>query len=299
MPLLDGLRAVHEAGFLHRDIKPSNIFIRDNNSPLLIDFGAARLATGGATQAMTSILTPGYAPLEQYSPDGNQGPWTDIYSLAAVMYRAVVGDNPPDAVTRLKDDNVMQSLLTRSDHFSTTFLQAIGHGMEVDEKHRPQSVPAWQAMFGGEMPVSPPPQTSVADPVSAAGVAIEDAPTRPAPRTTILHEGLGATRPTLMQLIPYAVGALALFLVIGGEQLYEKSSGKAGAKSSAGDKSPGTGKPPKLTPREFYVLDRDRSGFLTPDEVKGDSVLEPNFKKIDTNHDGRISLEEFTNFPPD
>jgi len=125
MPLLEGLQAVHEAGFLHRDIKPSNIFIRDTGAPLLIDFGAARLAVGGATRTMTSILTPGFAPLEQYSKDGNQGPWTDIYSLAAVMYRAVVGDNPPDVVTRMKDDVVMQSLIAARDRFSPGFLHAI------------------------------------------------------------------------------------------------------------------------------------------------------------------------------
>ena len=58
-----------------------------------------------------------------------------------------------------------------------------------------------------------------------------------------------------------------------------------------------TGSGGKLTPREFYLLDRDRSGFLTPDEVKGDQLIEQNFKRIDKNHDGKISLEEFTSFP--
>ncbi len=78
----------------------------------------------------------------------------------------------------------------------------------------------------------------------------------------------------------FAVGALALYLVFHGQQ-----------------PAPGKDKPPKLTVREFYVLDRDRSGYLTRDEVKGDAVLEQNYDKIDANHDGRISLEEFTNFP--
>ena len=153
--LFRSLHAVHEAGFLHRDIKPSNLFIRDTGQPVLLDFGSARVATGATTPTMTSILTPGYAPLEQYSKDGNQGPWTDIYSLAAVLYRAVTGDNPPDVVTRLKDDPVMDRLLATRERFSNVFLHGINRGLEVDEKKRPQSVNEWRAMFTGEAFVAP------------------------------------------------------------------------------------------------------------------------------------------------
>src|SRR5438034_814671 len=75
--LLSGLGAVHAQNFLHRDIKPSNVIIRRDGVPILIDFGAARLAIGGRTQTLTSILTPQYAPIEQYAMDGKQGPWSD------------------------------------------------------------------------------------------------------------------------------------------------------------------------------------------------------------------------------
>jgi len=78
--------------------------------------------------------------------------------------------------------------------------------------------------------------------------------------------------------------------VVGGERLFERYS------SDTRERAPAAGEKPKLTPREFYVLDRDRSGYLTPDEVAGDAMLEHNFNKIDKNQDGRISLEEFTNF---
>jgi hypothetical protein len=95
-------------------------------------------------------------------------------------------------------------------------------------------------------------------------------------------------------LTEFAAGAVALFLVIGGAELFDRFSSdgkkaeiKAGAKTGA--ESAG-----KLTPREFYLLDRDRSGYLTPDEVKGDAVIEQNFRKLDRNRDGRLSLEEFT-----
>ena len=76
-PILDGLQAVHKAGFLHRDIKPSNVFMREDGTPVLLDFGSARLAAGGASKSLTAIISPGYAPLEQYAADGNQGPWSD------------------------------------------------------------------------------------------------------------------------------------------------------------------------------------------------------------------------------
>ena len=110
MPILDGLQAVHNAGFLHRDIKPSNVFIRKDGTPVLLDFGSSRFAAGTVPKNLTAIVSPGYAPLEQYSGDGNQGPWSDIYGLACVLFRAVTGEHPPDAVRRLKSDTVRSSL---------------------------------------------------------------------------------------------------------------------------------------------------------------------------------------------
>ena len=295
MPLLDGLRAVHMAGFLHRDIKPSNIFIRDTGVPVLLDFGAARLASSASTHTITSILTPGYAPLEQYSKEGNQGPWTDVYSLAAVFYRAVVGDNPPDVVTRLKDDTVFAALIAARTRFSTGFLHAINRGLEVDEKKRPQSVPEWKAMFTGEAFVAPPLSPLAYAVSSTKGEPVEDLATVRADPSLMLGGPLKLTPAWMTQLTWMAAGALVLFLAIGGQQLYDRLSGNEAARALNAGKA--TDKPVKLTPREFYVLDRDRSGYLTPDEVKGDAVLEQNFKKIDKNNDGRVSLEEFTSFP--
>ncbi len=286
LPLLDGLHAVHEAGFLHRDIKPSNLFIRDNGQPVLLDFGSARVATGATTRTMTSILTPGYAPLEQYSKDGNQGPWTDIYSLAAVLYRAVTGDNPPDVVTRLKDDTVMDRLSATRDRFGMVFLHGVNRGLDVDEKKRPQSVAEWRALFTGEGFVAP----AAARPSDAGDE-----------QKTQRIEGL-TQAPTVVpvwrrwsmgQLTTFGAGALALFLLIGGAELFERFKGR-GAASGAAGAGKAAENPARLTPREFYLLDRDRSGFLTPDEVKGDAVIEQDFRELDRKRDGRLSLEEFT-----
>jgi len=110
MPILDGLEAIHQAGFLHRDIKPSNVFLRENGAPLLIDFGSARMSTGHISKNLRSIVSPGYAPLEQYMREGHQGPWSDIYALSGVLYRAVTGGHPPDAVKRMKNDQVPAAL---------------------------------------------------------------------------------------------------------------------------------------------------------------------------------------------
>lgn len=101
LPLLEGLQQLHIAGLIHRDIKPSNIYIRSNGSPLLLDFGAARApASSSASRPLTAVLSPGYAPPEQYSIDGIQGPHTDVYAVGAVLYRMLTGLEPVDAATR-------------------------------------------------------------------------------------------------------------------------------------------------------------------------------------------------------
>ena len=150
MPLLDGLEAIHATGFLHRDIKPSNIFVRESGSPVLIDFGAARHAIGGATKSLTAVLTPGYAPLEQYSNDGHQGPWSDIYAMAGVLYRALVNDSPPDAVSRMKGDTLHDKLAQARGRVSEPFVRAIEWALALDEKKRPQSVLDWKRALLGQ-----------------------------------------------------------------------------------------------------------------------------------------------------
>jgi len=152
-PLLEGLAAVHATGFLHRDIKPDNIFVRADGRPVLIDFGAARQALGGETKSLTSILTPGYAPLEQYSGEGKQGPWTDLYAMGGVLYRAVVDRNPPDAVTRIRGDSLPAGLASVRGKYSEPFLRAIEWALTLDEKRRPQSVQEWKKGLLSEKPL--------------------------------------------------------------------------------------------------------------------------------------------------
>ncbi len=150
--LLSGLRAVHAQGFLHRDIKPSNIIVRHDGVPILIDFGAARQAMGGRTRTLTSILTPQYAPIEQYALDGKQGPWTDIYSAAAVLHHAVAGSPPPEAVSRVGADPYRPLSVTQADRFDQALLTAIDSGLAFAPEQRPQTVGEWSTQFGTALP---------------------------------------------------------------------------------------------------------------------------------------------------
>src|SRR5476649_2152030 len=127
--LLSGLAAVHAQGFLHRDIKPSNIMIRRDGVPILIDFGAARQAMGGRTQTLTSVLTPQYAPIEQYALDGKQGPWSDIYSAAAVLHHAIAGVPPPEAASRVGHDPYRPLAVVEASRFDPAFLSAVDRGL--------------------------------------------------------------------------------------------------------------------------------------------------------------------------
>ncbi|HTR85098.1 MAG TPA: protein kinase [Reyranella sp.] len=151
--LLSGLGAVHAQGFLHRDIKPSNIIIRRDGVPILIDFGAARQAMGGRTRTLTGILTPQYAPIEQYALDGKQGPWSDIYSAAAVLHHAVTGEPPPEAASRVGRDPY-KPLVGRApaQYEDVPFLAAIDKGLAFAASDRPQSIAEWRRLFDISLP---------------------------------------------------------------------------------------------------------------------------------------------------
>ncbi len=149
--IVSGLQLVHQEGILHRDIKPDNIMFRANGSAVLIDFGAARQAIGDKSRKVTTIITPGYAPLEQYSSKGEIGPWSDIYSLAAVAYLCITGHKPPDIMNRLHDDTI-EKLSDRLN--SSAFLRAIDCGLNLQVSDRPKDLSQWSSLWDDSQPSS-------------------------------------------------------------------------------------------------------------------------------------------------
>lgn len=168
-PLLDGLEAVHEQGFLHRDIKPANIFIRQDGSPVLIDFGAARFALGQQSKTLTSIVSAGYAPYEQYDSVGKQGAWTDVYAIGGVLYRCVTGTRPAEAPSRVAavfagDTDPMPTAASAAKvECSNALLAAIDTALAIREANRPQTVNELRSLIGVAS------QTVVARPATEVG----------------------------------------------------------------------------------------------------------------------------------
>ncbi|MDE6851572.1 MAG: serine/threonine protein kinase, partial [Lachnospiraceae bacterium] len=133
------LQQIHQSMLLHRDIGPDNLILMNNQTVYLIDFGATRMYGLNSPHSMSVLVKEGFAPIEQYSRSGKQGPWTDIYALAATYYFLTTGVKPPSAPDRITGMK-MVSLQERNPNVSKEVSKAIAHAMEEDWKHRPQTV---------------------------------------------------------------------------------------------------------------------------------------------------------------
>lgn len=148
IPLLSGLEEIHRANLLHRDIKPNNIYLRKDGVPVLLDFGSARYEVTQKSRSVTTIVTPGYAPLEQYDNEiKEQGAWTDVYALGAVMYRVVSGEVPPAATRRVMKDPMIPAVEIGKGKYSEKLLKAVDWALQISREDRPRNVGEWRKTF--------------------------------------------------------------------------------------------------------------------------------------------------------
>lgn len=150
--LSNGLREVHTHKLLHLDIKPANIYIRLDGSPVLLDFGSARLALGETLAKNSSSYTPGFASPEQYYDRTLLGPWSDIYSIGATMYSCIARTSPLAANQRTKNDLLIPAVKLGKDHYSQSLLEIIDNCLSLNCLERPQSVFSLQKSLLASLP---------------------------------------------------------------------------------------------------------------------------------------------------
>jgi len=148
-PLFGAINTIHREGYLHRDISLDNIQIQENGVPVLLDFGSARKAIGNLSDETETMLKPGFAPIEQYSDDNEseQGTWTDIYALGAVLHTLIVGSPPPVSVVRSIEDNYKPLMQQKPEGYSLPLLHAIDRALALQPEDRPQTVDEFAALM--------------------------------------------------------------------------------------------------------------------------------------------------------
>ncbi|MEZ3498727.1 serine/threonine protein kinase [Pantoea sp. KPR_PJ] len=153
-PLFGAINTIHQAGYLHRDISLDNIQIQENQLPVLLDFGSARKEIGNLSDETEIMLKPGFAPIEQYSEEGEneQGPWTDIYALGAVLHSLITANPPPVSVVRCIEDNYQPLVERKPEGYSLPLLHAVDCALAMKPADRPQSIDAFAALI--DLPVS-------------------------------------------------------------------------------------------------------------------------------------------------
>jgi parallel beta-helix repeat protein len=144
LSLLAALEQVHRWGLIHRDVKPANILLRADGTPVLVDFSAAGPAEFSPDPSQRSLLTSGFAAPEQYLKNGREGPWTDLYGMAATAYWIIAGHPPPDALARSGVDALVAAADVAGGRYAESLLQGIDRALSLDPQKRPASAEEWR-----------------------------------------------------------------------------------------------------------------------------------------------------------
>ncbi|MFK3659761.1 serine/threonine protein kinase [Scandinavium sp. NPDC088450] len=182
LPMLCGaLAALHDKGFIHCRLSLNSIQIQDNGLPLLLEFGALRQGPADNGESNKTLLHPGFTPLEQYSDDVDNppGPWTDIYSLGAILYTLISGSRPPASVTRSIQDNCVPLAESHAGSWSPELLQAIDRALALRPEDRPQTLAEFAALAGISLNDPGNPQPAIQ--TGSMLVPVETKPEEPAP----------------------------------------------------------------------------------------------------------------------
>jgi serine/threonine protein kinase len=245
-PLLDALSLLHASGVYHRDIKAANILLVKGHRPILIDFGAARQII--SEKSHTIVESAGYTPFEQLLTDGNVGPWSDIYALAATFYTAIHGEPPPRASDRMRRDPIVKLADNYSDVYSRPFLEAIDWALHPDETQRPQSIEQWREALNGtavaKPPALPPKKEAVKPPTPPPAPIPAPVPPKPFP-VKLVGTLVGAAAAAM------AVLAIALHFMW---PLFAKPGSLHVTSDPAGATVQIKGQPDATTPADFPTL---------------------------------------------
>jgi hypothetical protein len=237
---MEALAVLHEDKVYHRDIAPDNIMLLAGDRPVLLDFGAARRVISDMTHALTVILKPGYAPIEQYAdmPGMKQGPWTDVYALAAVVYFMILKRKPPPAVGRLMEDSYEPLMKSEAaGRYSDQLLRGIDKCLSVRAPDRPQSMTAMREALGlaaipavAEVPVQarPPRKKEPTFDVPESEIATEIVPQ--AVDVQLPERAETAAEPAKRSKAPLAIGAaLGLAMLVAGYAYFARPRAPAAA----------------------------------------------------------------------
>lgn len=210
--LLGAVKTLHDDGYLHRDISLDNIQIQDNDVPVLLDFGSARQTIGNLADETETMLRPGFAPIEQYTDDNEseQGPWTDIYALGAVLHTLIAGSPPPVSVVRSIQDGYLPLAERQPQGYSAVLLKAVDKALALQPADRPESIEAFATLLG--LPVA----------------GIGDVPTAKGPGTMLVpvEESADTSKPSLWTgyKVPGMVAAGVLAGVVAGALIFGDGS---------------------------------------------------------------------------